>query len=154
MTAQEIVEKLNMLPHPEGGYYVETYRSDKQIGEHEIVSVIFFLLEPGQVSYWHKINQDELWFFHQGNPLEVHCISEDGMCSVVELGPLGLDNYRPQFLVEANTIFGSKMKGQDGYSLVSCVVAPGFKFEDFKLYSREELIHRFPHLALNIDRLG
>lgn len=153
MDVQQIVKKLKMQPHPEGGYYVETYRSKETWEGNQIISVIYFLLAPNQVSYWHQIKQDEFWFHHQGAPLEVHCINEKGEANILPLGPIGLDDCQPQQLVRAGEIFGSKMKGDSGYALVSCVVAPAFRFDDFKLFEREELIKMFPHLIDQIDLL-
>ena len=154
MEAQQIIDKLEMIPHPEGGYYAETYRSKSTVHGDEIMSIIYFLLEPGQVSYWHQIKQDEMWFHHCGAPLEVHCISTEGKPFVLQLGQIGHEENLPQQLVPAHTIFGSKMTGNEGYSLVSCVVAPAFKFEDFKLFKREELVELFPNLEREIDQLS
>ena len=153
MDVQKIISTLNMQPHPEGGYYVETYRSQETLEGNQIVSVIYFLLAPNQVSYWHQIKQDEFWFHHQGAPLEVHCINEEGKAYILPLGPIGEGDCQPQQLVKAGEIFGSKMKGDSGYALVSCVVAPAFRFEDFKLFTREELLERFPNLESQIDLL-
>lgn len=153
MTEKEIITKLNMKEHPEGGYYVETYRSKiTDLGE-EFMTVIYFLLLPGQVSYWHKIAQDEMWFFHQGEPVDVYCISKEGVFSHLPLGLLGDTFDIPQQLVPAETVFGSKMRGNKGYSLVSCVVSPAFQFQDFKLFEREELVRLYPNLSEEIDVL-
>lgn len=153
MNVKEIIERLQMQVHPEGGYYSETYRSIPSRDGTECASVIYFLLEPGQVSYWHQIQQDEMWFFHQGEPVDVACISETGTFEILPLGPIGNDNDAPQQLVPARSFFGSKMRGSKGFSLVSCVVAPAFQFSTFQLFSREEMMRKFPDLEKEIDFL-
>ncbi len=150
---QKIITQLKMLPHPEGGFFVETYRSVPTQNGEEFMTVIYFLLLPNQVSYWHAIDQDEMWFFHQGNPVDVYCISENGDFQILPLGPFGNTSDSPQQLVTKKTIFGSKMRGDTGFSLVSCVVSPAFQFETFKLFQREELVKKFPLLETEIDYL-
>ncbi len=143
-----------MHPHPEGGFYVETYRSEHTIPgkNRQLMTAIYFLLPAGHVSRFHRIQSDELWFFHEGNPLTIHTLNEDGHHAHL----LGLDidsGQHPQLLVPAQTIFGSSSDVNEGYSLVSCVVAPGFDFQDFELFSAEELLSQFPDYTEIIERL-
>lgn len=148
------VEKLEMLPHPEGGFYKETYRSETTIpgSNRQLMTGIYFLLTSDNVSRFHRIKSDEIWFYHAGSPLLVHTLDENGHTE----NPVGLDflaGQAPQFLVPKNTIFGSSVLQENSYSLVSCVVAPGFDFEDFELFTREELLSLFPEHAAIIERL-
>ena len=154
MSAEEIIERFNMQAHPEGGFSAETYRSPIVIPgmERNLVTVIYFLLRAGETSSFHRIKSDEWWFFHQGNPLIVHTLDENGHTEHM----LGNDlkaGATPQLLVEANTIFGSGSVDSDGYSLVSCVVAPGFDFADFELFERSFLLEKFPEHANVIRNL-
>jgi uncharacterized protein len=150
MNAKEIVQKLGLLPHPEGGFYKETYRSPQSVEIEgnkfrNISTAIYFLLENDNKSLFHRIQSDELWFFHQGEPLEIVLI-KDGLLNTIILGP-GFENGELlQAIIPANTWFASGVKHLKGYSLVSCTVAPGFDFADFELAKREELIREFPHL--------
>jgi uncharacterized protein len=150
----ELIEKLRLQPHPEGGFYSETYRSDIQIPDlnRQLMTSIYFLLTSDNVSKFHRIKSDEIWFFHEGSSLIVHTLSEEGH----KENRVGLNLLRgeaPQFLVEKETVFGSTVAEEDSYSLVSCVVAPGFDFQDFELFSSEQLEVLFPDNKEIISRL-
>lgn len=151
---QILVEKLNLQAHPEGGFYSETYRSHEQIPgkDRQLMTSIYFLLTSDNVSRFHRIKSDEIWFFHAGSPLIVHTLDENGHTE----NKVGLNfnnGEQPQFLVKRDTIFGSSVMLENSYSLVSCVVAPGFDFEDFELFTTEELLPLFPEHESIISRL-
>ncbi|MDQ6901987.1 MAG: cupin domain-containing protein [Bacteroidota bacterium] len=150
MNGKEIVQKLGLTEHPEGGFYKETYRSVQCIKTDQnkirnISTAIFFLLENDSKSLFHRIQSDELWFFHQGESLEIVFI-KDGLSNTIILGNNLEDGEILQATIPANTWFRSRVKNSKGYALVSCTVAPGFDFADFELAKREELIQEFPHL--------
>ncbi len=153
---QELVESLKMSPHPEGGFYAETYRADSEIetesGKRQLITAIFFLLRSEDVSHFHRIKSDELWFWHEGSPLSVHVLGEKGH-EILKLGPVSDSSALPQHLVRANTIFGSSVDQPGHYALVSCVVAPGFDFEDFELFKTEDLLPLFPEAEEIIRKL-
>ncbi len=154
MTAQEIIKHLQLTAHPEGGYYTETYRCAEAIlnrngDQRNTNTAIYFLLNDNDVSNLHRIQSDELWFFHQGEPLEIVMI-EDGISSSIVLGNNLQKGEVPQAMIPANMWFGSKLKNSKGYALVSCTVAPGFDFRDFELADRNQLLSEFPHLQLLI----
>ncbi|MCH7398820.1 cupin domain-containing protein [Belliella sp. DSM 107340] len=144
---KELVAELDLIPHPEGGYYKEIYRSDLGIGtssgERSIVTSIYFLLTSENVSKFHQIKSDEMWFYHEGSPLTVHVIDENGQYDKIKVGPVSEIN-KPQQMVPAGVIFGSTVDDKDSFALVSCVVAPGFDFDDFRLYNKQELLEKFP----------
>lgn len=152
---QELIETLQLLPHPEGGFYSETFRSEGKIPttERNYMTSIYFLLVDSNTSNFHKITADECWYFHEGSPLEVHLIHPDGSHETIELGLEFNHGQRPFGVVPANTIFGSHVKDLSGYALVSCSVAPGFDFADFTLYNRQELMDVYPQHAEIITRL-
>ena len=110
-----------------------------------ISTAIYFLLENDNKSLFHRIQSDELWFFHQGEPLEIHFI-ENNQISTILLGNNIEKGEIPQANIPANTWFCSTVKDSIGYSLVSCTVAPGFDFLDFELADRESLVKEFPLL--------
>lgn len=140
----ELVEKFELQPHPEGGFYKETYRSASRIpGGKNVMTVIYFLLRSQDVSKFHRIQGDEFWFFHKGSPLTVHTLDEKGHHQF-KLGTNINNGESPQYLVPGNTIFGSSVNDENSYSFVSCAVAPGFEFSEFELFSREELMELFP----------
>lgn len=152
-----LVNSLNLLPHPEGGFYKETFRSSEGIeteqGERNLCTSIFFLLTSENVSRFHRIKSDELWYFHEGSSLTIHTLGENGYESLsLGLPDSGYDCL-PQQLVKANTIFGSTVDQSESYSLVSCVVAPGFDFRDFELFETKDLLPLFPQAEAIIRRL-
>ncbi|WP_340065955.1 cupin domain-containing protein [Ascidiimonas aurantiaca] len=152
---QELVEKLQLLPHPEGGYYKETYRSEGNI-PHEVLSgsgfsghrsfstAIYFLLTHHNFSAFHRILQDELWHFYEGDPVDIHCIRPDGSYENIRLGPLTLSSCVPQAIIPAGYWFASAVRKGGSFALTGCTVAPGFDFADFELASQKELIEVFP----------
>ncbi len=163
-TAEKLINILKLQPHPEGGFYKETYRSTFHISEdaykfsfedkRSLSTVIYFLLKSGQVSKFHKLKFDEIWFYHSGCPLLIHMIDETGNYSVVRLGMNPDNGEMPQFLVPANVIFGSEPAEVNSFSLVSCMVSPGFDFRDFHLYNEKELTELFPQHKSVINRLN
>ncbi|MDF3026773.1 MAG: hypothetical protein K0S23_1080 [Fluviicola sp.] len=144
--AQEIIEKFNLKSHPEGGFYVETYRSAEIIPgkDRQLLTSIYFLITGNSISRFHRIQSDECWYFHEGSPLLVHSILPNGEHQVTELGLDLTQNEVPFHVVPAKTIFGSHLKDDKGYAFVSCAVAPGFDFRDFELFSFEELMKLYP----------
>lgn len=153
---QQLVPELNLLPHPEGGFYKETYRSLELVktsnGERNLCTVIYFLLTSENVSKFHRIKSDEHWFWHEGSPLTIHVLDENGY-QQISLGPINGSGSLPQQLVLAEKIFGSTVDEKDAYALVSCVVAPGFDFEDFELFTKDQLVELFPNSVEIIKRL-
>ena len=144
---KQLVSELNLLPHPEGGFYKETYRSIDLVktpnGERNLCTVIYFLLTSENVSKFHRIKSDEHWFWHEGSPLNIHLLTEKGY-EILPLGPVDEFGNQPQQLVKAQVIFGSSVAKADSYALVSCVVSPGFDFQDFELFSADDLLNKFP----------
>ncbi len=154
MTVNFLVKELDLLPHPEGGYYKETYRSEGKIaqtclssdfsGERSIATGIYFLIEKGNFSALHKIKSDETWHFYYGDALEVIEIDEYGNLTTTDIGSNILKGETFQYTVRANTWFGSRVSNKGNFSLVGCTVYPGFDFNDFELANRENLINLFP----------
>lgn len=149
-----IVTKLNLIPHPEGGFYKETYRSEGIInqqvlpnsfeGDRNYCTGIYFLLTSDNFSAFHRIKQDEMWHFYAGSPLLVHVIYPDGSYKAHEVGMDINNNQFPQLVVPAGCWFASSVKNPNSYSLVGCTVAPGFDFQDFELAKRKTLINNYP----------
>ena len=131
MTADELAETLGMRPHPGGGRYVETWRGP-DVGGRATGTAIYFLLAAGERSHWHRVDADEVWLFHEGDPLaiEVALAAATGVARHV-LGPGVADGERPQVVVPAGAWQAATPLGS--WTLVSCVVTPGFEFEGFEL---------------------
>jgi hypothetical protein len=159
---QELISKLDLQPHPEGGFFKETYRSEGVIppqhldeaiqSERNYSTGIYFLLTSENFSAFHRINQDEMWHFYEGSPLTIHMIDEQGVYSFQKIG-LNLDDGElPQFTVPKHVWFAAEVNTPDSYSFVGCTVSPGFDFADFELADRSKLVKSFPHLSDQIHR--
>ena len=158
-----IIQKFDLLPHPEGGFFKETYRSqgsipntslDKEIeGERNYCTGIYFLLTSASFSAFHKINQDEMWHFYGGSPLRIHMISPEGNYSFQDVGTNFENDELPQFVVPAMHWFGAEVLQPDSYSFVGCTVAPGFDFRDFKLAKQKDLLKICPSQEALINKL-
>jgi hypothetical protein len=134
--AHAIIERLGLQPHPEGGWYRETWRGPAGLGGRAAATVIHFLLEAGQNSHWHKVDAAEIWLFHAGDPLRMLLAQDDaGPVRSVLLGNDVLAGHTPQHVVAPHEWQAAEPGpvGAAGYSLVSCVVAPGFEFSGFTL---------------------
>ena len=130
--AQALIAALNLSPHPEGGWYRETWRAETATGERATATAILFLLEAGQRSHWHKVDAAELWFWHAGAPLTLLRSAEDaGPAQAIALGPDVIAGQTPQALVPPG--HWQAAEADAGWSLVSCVVSPGFEFSGFVL---------------------
>ena len=172
--AQYWIEKLRLEPHPEGGYFRQTYRSELVI-PHEAVpgfggarvasTAIYFLLQDKNFSGLHRLRSDELWHFYAGSPLLVQVIDPGGSHSSISLGNDAEAGQNFQAVVRAGCWFGAEVAqnphfsqnqgevGHPPWALVGCTVAPGFEFEDFEMARRAELIARYPQHADLIRRL-
>ena len=161
-TADYFIKNLDMTPHPEGGFYKEIYASEENItsndlkvdfkGSRILWTSIYFLLRDGEVSNFHRLKSDEMWYYHSGSPLTIYMISPEGELITEQLGLDIEHGEKPQILVPKNYIFGSAMNHQ-GYALVGCMVSPGFEFRDFELFKRNELIAKYPQHQQIIHKL-
>ncbi len=156
MTAQEWITHLSLIPHPEGGFYRETYRAPFEVapageGFASAVTSIHYLLEGVDFSAFHRIAYPELWYHHDGGALDIHEIDAAGNYRVRRLGrgPGELLS----LAVEPNVWFAAEVVGKTGFALVSCAVAPGFRFEIFEMGKRDELIRQFPAHTEILKRL-
>jgi uncharacterized protein len=142
-SAQYWIDKLNLIAHPEGGYYRETYHSELSIarealppqftGARPVSTAIYFLLEGENFSAFHRLRSDELWHFYAGSPIAVHVIDPDGAYSEIQLGSDPEAGEVLQAAVKAGRWFASRVRDPRSFALAGCTVAPGFDFADFKL---------------------
>jgi len=158
------INHLQLAPHPEGGYYHETYRSASSYtfntttpfnGSRSYATAIYYLLKSTDRSKLHKIHSDELWFFHAVNPLNIYVFPKKGTPASFTLGLSAKNNEVLQDYVPAESWFGACLETpeSESYSLVSCVVAPGFEFRDFTFADRTTLLKTFPTYSEIIKRL-
>lgn len=150
MDADYLINHLGMEPHPEGGFYKRTFESDEMIAtesqsaQRRLYTSICFLLRSEDISHFHRLKSDELWYFHAGSALSVHIIDKSGRYRVEKLGLDMANGEKPQVLVPKGSIFGSSVETENAFSLVGCMVAPGFDFADFELFTQNELLSQFP----------
>lgn len=158
---KQLAKQLQLLDHPEGGYYRETYRSPEQIsglparfaGARSACTAILYALAAPGISRMHRIKSDELWHFHLGSPLEVMAISPKGQRLAWVLGHDISHGQVLQCVVPAGCWFGARVHAGNGYAVVGCTVAPGFEFADFEVAERAALISQFPEHAEIIEAL-
>lgn len=155
MSSSDIIERLDLKPHPEGGYYRESYRAEGKIAGsgRSYSTAIYYLLEGEARSRLHRIASDEVWHFYMGDPLVVAEIDPSGSLKETTLGTDLKAGQSLQHVVPARRWFGAYLPKGSGYSLVGCTVAPGFDFADFEIGNREELLRRYPEAKAAIDRL-
>ena len=133
MTEQDIIDHLNLQPHPEGGWFRETWRADNE--GRATGTCIYFLLQRGERSHWHRVDATEIWLYHAGAPLILSIsAADDGPATDYVLSP-DLTNGAPQLIVPRNHWQAAHSTGH--YTLVSCSVSPGFEFTGFELASPE-----------------
>ncbi|TFL10037.1 cupin domain-containing protein [Pusillimonas caeni] len=167
--AQRLIRQLGLLPHPEGGYYRETYRSSMgvttQAGRRDASTAIYYLLEGKDHSAWHRIASDELWHFYAGSALNIHVLNDEKGLSTHRLGdPLREPGCVFQAAVPAGCWFAAELAShamhraddaaRDAFALVGCTVAPGFEFSEFELADTRALIRRHPQHADLMARLA
>ena len=163
MTAQNFIRHLALQPHPEGGFYKETYRSSGTIsqaclpetftGDRHYSTAIYFLLQQGDFSAFHRIKSDECWHFYAGDLLLVHVIDQQGAYTCLRLGKDVENGEVFQFVVPANAWFASEPAPGSAFSLAGCTVAPGFDFADFEMAKEGVLLQVFPQHQALIQRL-
>lgn len=154
---QTYISQLDLQPHPEGGYFKETYRCPLTYNNEDfdaprnLSTGIYFLLTKDNYSAFHRIKSDEMWHFYDGDTLFIHVIHPDGQYECIQLGKDIENGEKPQAIVPARSWFASESKGT--FSLVGCTVAPGFDFNDFEMAKKEELSKQFPTQKDLIERL-
>jgi predicted cupin superfamily sugar epimerase len=155
-----LVKNLELLPHPEGGYFKEVYRSEELLHSPEfsdsrnLLTSIYFLLTRDNFSAFHRIASDELWYYHEGANCIIHILHQQGGYTRIDLGNEIETGQIFQALVKAGDWFASETSAD--YSLVGCAVSPGFDFKDFEMADRNKLLLAFPEhsdLVLRLTRM-
>lgn len=151
------IQSLNLLSHPEGGYYREVFRSAEavnRVGSAEVKQActsIYYLLEGTDFSGFHRIASDEIWYFHKGQPLIIHMIQKDGSLVSHELSDESTGSF--SVIVQAGLWFAAELKTDNGFALVSCAVAPGFDFSEFEMAKRDVLVTSYPQHEFLLMRM-
>jgi predicted cupin superfamily sugar epimerase len=161
--AQRWIEKLELEPHPEGGWFREFYRSEESIphsglpdrfpGTRNFSTAIYYLLGGSDFSALHRIRQDELLHYYDGASLTIHIIDPDRTYSKVVLGRRIEAGETLVAVVKAGCLFGAEVNNPSSFTLIGCTVAPGFDFADFEVPGRDELLAEYPDHRALIERL-
>lgn len=153
------IRKLALQPHPEGGFYREVFRSEREvstaIGKRSGSTSIYFLLTANSFSALHRIAFDESWYFHTGSDIEIVQLDGSGALEIHRLG-MSARASGWQAHIEGGAWFGARLAeptGPDDYALVGCAVAPGFDFRDFEMGDRNELLRTFPQHRQIIEEM-
>lgn len=136
MNAEKLIKALNLAPHPEGGWYRETWRADAVDGERAAASAVYYLIQPGQRSHWNRVDAHEIWLWHAGQPIDVSVAETDSAAHhIVRLGGQLDEGEVPQLIVPAGHWQSAEpvAGGASGYTLISCIVAPAFEFSGFEM---------------------
>ena len=157
------IDKLDLQRHPEGGYFRETFRSDRCIrrdalsseydGDRSAQTAIYYLLSGDDRSKFHRLHSDEIWHFYAGSAITLYIILRDGKLQKIKLGSDPGNSEFPQAAINRGVWFGAKVDRRDSYALLGCTVAPGFEFNDFELASRDLLIKEYPEHRKIIEDL-
>lgn len=158
--AKYYIKKLDLIKHPEGGYFKEIYRANemyyvdqqKKSIKRNASTSIYFLLDGRQVSKFHRLKSDELWHFYDGSAIKLYVINEAGEFSTILLGNDLASGEVFQVVIRKNSWFAAEVLDKKSYSLIGCTVSPGFDFTDFELASRKNLMDQFPHYKVEIFR--
>lgn len=164
MKAEEYIQYLQLQPHPEGGYYTQSYCSsevipvtalpDRFTGDRPFSTAIYYLLTKNDFSAFHKIKSDECWHFYAGDRLYIHVIERNGNYHHVTLGPEICKNEVFQYIVPAESWFAVEPPPGTSFCLAGCTVAPGFDFRDFQMGNKKILADLFPQHYPLINRLS
>jgi predicted cupin superfamily sugar epimerase len=154
--AQAIVEQLGLKPHPEGGFFRETFRAPRTVstahGERAASTAIYFLLPAGSFSALHRVRSDEVWHHYAGDPLDLYVLDEETGPRAVRLGSSLAAGERPQYVVHAG-VWQAAVPAGERFTLCGCTVAPGFDFADFEMPPRADLLARLPQHRTWVERL-
>lgn len=160
--AKKWIDKLELLPHPEGGYYKEIYRTDEIVkqpclperydGDRSFSTSIYFLLNQNDKSHFHKLKSDEIWHFYDGSALRIYVIDHLKKLNTFLLGKNFEKRENLQLVLPKNCWFSAEVIDKESFALIGCTVSPGFNFEDFELGKRQKLLEMFPIHAEIINR--
>lgn len=159
--AASLIRRLSLQPHPEGGYYRETYRAPERVhrtgqaADRAASTAIYYLLSGDAFSAWHRIRSDEIWHFYAGGPLLVHVLDGRGGLATHRLGNAIEDaDCVFQAVVPAGCWFAAERVRADRYTLAGCTVAPGFEFSEFELADADRLAADYPAHRDLVKRLA
>ena len=151
--ADEWKRAYHLERHPEGGWFSEVYTCARQAGDRPLAGSIYFLLDRDEISHFHQIDCDELWYFHAGCGLKITLLRQGKKQELL----LGLDaaaGQRAMALLQAGSVFAAENLDKTAYTFISCATAPAFRYEGFRLIGREEIASLWPEEAEQLAYLA
>jgi predicted cupin superfamily sugar epimerase len=154
--AEYWISHLNLVPHPEGGFYKEVFRSRIEIlkkgspEEKQAITSIYYLLQGADYSAFHRLASDEIWYYHQGEPLFIYELTITGLLITHELSDR--EQGHLSVVIEAGSWFAASIPSAKGFSLVSCAVAPAFNYREFEMADKDALKHLYPQHTPVVER--
>lgn len=151
-----LLRKLSLQKHPEGGYFKESYRSGTEInvkgrkGTWRAATAIYYMLVGNQFSAFHRVKSDEIWHHYTGSSLTLHIIKDNSELNKIKLGKGKGERF--QVVIKANTWFAASLNNKKSYCLVGCTLSPGFEYDDWEIGNRYTLIKTFPRHRKSIER--
>jgi predicted cupin superfamily sugar epimerase len=164
LKAAQIIEKFNLEPHPEGGFYKRVFESKSKIrqeylppaftGDRAFLTSIYYVISKGQFSAFHKLKQDEIWHLYSGGPVLVHKIDAKGVLDTVVLGHDYVAGQVPHVEFRPGTVFAAELTPHTDFAFLGCSVSPGFEFSDMQLCPTADLLSKYPSHKDLIVRLS
>jgi uncharacterized protein len=161
-TAEYWIQNLGLKPHPEGGFFKEMFRSSISVNKDDLpkgykssrrlTTSIFYLLRSEDISRLHRLRSDEIWYFHYGSAVRIIYIDREGKKHTKLLGPNFEKAEYFYMHIPAGNIFAAEVVETNSFSVFSCVVSPGFEFDDFEMFEKEDLIQAYPKHADFIEK--
>ena len=153
---KQLIVGLNLKKHPEGGWFSRVYSAPKRLQDVDraISGSIYFLLDREEVSHFHQIDCDEIWYYHEGCGLKVYLIYPDGRLQEEVLGIDFTKGEKPMVIIPKGAIFAAENIKRDEFTLISCVTTPQFTFDGFKLFTQDELLKKYPEYRSIIEKMA
>ena len=152
--AESLKEVYTLEQHPEGGWFSEVYTAPFEKEGRPLAGSIYFLLDTGELSHFHQIDCDEIWYYHEGCGMKIIMLTEDGRKEELLLGNHLETGERAMALIPKGVIFGAENLEPDGFTFVSCATTPNFTYEGFRLVGKSEIREKFPAIAGEIEYLA
>jgi predicted cupin superfamily sugar epimerase len=152
--AADLIQRLELEPHAEGGWFRETWRGPAGPAGRSSGSAIYYLLAAGQHSCWHRLDVDEIWHHYRGGVVLLRCLEADGACRTLRLGAGLAADGTFQALVPAGTWFAAELEDPSGFCLAGCSTVPGFRYDGFQMGRLDDLLAQYPGQAALIRRLA
>lgn len=141
---EQLIQHFHLQKHPEGGWFSEVFTTDFQKDDRSLAGSIYFLLDRNDLSHFHVIDCDEIWYYHEGCGMRILCLNQNGDLQTLKLGMQIEKGEEPMAVLKAGTVFAAENLDTSSYTFVSCATTPQFTYEGFHLCSAKELLEKFP----------